>query len=100
MVESTERDTRGRWLPGQSANPATKWGPDNPPPKSPGRPKRDAWVTELEERLEDPYDQMYRQYDEQMQMMMNPYMAPAMGNMPDPLAPPRVGGPILPGPGM
>ena len=53
MAEQTERDARGRWLPGQSANPTTQWGPDNPPAKSPGRPKRDAWLGELEERLKD-----------------------------------------------
>ena len=54
MAKSTERDARGRWLPGQSANPPTQWGPGNPPAKSPGRPKKDAWLGELEGRLEDP----------------------------------------------
>ena len=49
-----ERDARGRWLPGRSANPETQWSKDNPPPKSPGRPRRDAWVAELQERLKDP----------------------------------------------
>ena len=52
--ETPDRDPNGRWLPGQSANAETKWGPKNPPPKSPGRPKRDAWVGALESRLEDP----------------------------------------------
>lgn len=54
MAKSVERDASGRWLPGESANPATQWGPDNPPAKSPGRPKKDAWLAELETRLEDP----------------------------------------------
>ena len=49
-----KRDARGRWLPGQSANPERQWSAANPPPKSPGRPKRDAWVAELQERLKDP----------------------------------------------
>ena len=53
MTEGSDRDERGRWTSGQSANPGTQWGSDNPPPKSPGRPKRDAWVTELQERLKD-----------------------------------------------
>ena len=47
-----ERDTRGRWKRGKSGSPATKWGPDNLPPKSKGRPKQEAWVAELKERLE------------------------------------------------
>ena len=54
MAESSKRDAQGRWLPGQSANPTTQWGPGNPPAKSPGRPKKDAWLCELEERLKDP----------------------------------------------
>ena len=54
MGDAAERDAQGRWRPGKSANPATQWGPDNPPPTSPGRPRRDAWLAELEERLEDP----------------------------------------------
>ena len=53
MTDEPKRDKSGRWLPGKSANEATKWGPDNPSPKSPGRPKRDAWLGELEERLKD-----------------------------------------------
>ncbi len=47
----TDRDEQGRWEPGESANPETQWGPDNPPPKSPGRPKRDAWLGPLEAML-------------------------------------------------
>jgi hypothetical protein len=54
MSDSADRDARGRWQPGQSANPDTQWGPNNPPAKSPGRPKKDAWIQELEGRLEDP----------------------------------------------
>jgi hypothetical protein len=46
------RDQQGRFLPARSGNPATQWGPGNPPPRSPGRPKRSAWVKELESRLE------------------------------------------------
>lgn len=49
-----KRDAKGRWMPGHCGNPATMWGPDCPPPKSPGRPPKDAWVRELEERLKDP----------------------------------------------
>lgn len=47
-----DRRGDGRFAPGVSGNPETQWGPDNPPPKSPGRPKRDAWVTNLEQMLE------------------------------------------------
>lgn len=54
MDPHSERDAQGRWLPGSSANPETQWSPDNPPPKSPGRPRRDAWIAELQERLKDP----------------------------------------------
>lgn len=54
MTEKAERDERGRWLPGRSASPATQWGPGRPPAKSPGRPKKDAWLAELETRLKDP----------------------------------------------
>ena len=54
MSMPARRDARGRWLPGRSANPTTQWGPDRPPAKSPGRPKRDAWLAEMEERLKDP----------------------------------------------
>jgi hypothetical protein len=45
------RDNQGRFLPERSGNPATQWGPERRPPKSPGRPKRSAWVAELEQRL-------------------------------------------------
>ncbi len=54
MPDERQRDSKGRWVPGKSANPATQWGPNNPPPKSPGRPRKDAWVEELEDRLDDP----------------------------------------------
>ncbi len=47
----SDRDSEGRWQPGESANPETQWGPDNPPPKSPGRPKKDAWLGALEAML-------------------------------------------------
>ena len=53
-TENAERDDRGRWRPGKSGHPDTQWSDDNPPPKSPGRPKKDAWLAELEGRLEDP----------------------------------------------
>ncbi len=46
------RGPDGRFAPGN--NLGIPFGPDNPPPRSPGRPKKDAWVTELEARLEDP----------------------------------------------
>ena len=49
--QTPERDARGRWR--ESGSPETRWGPGNPPPKSPGRPKKDAWVHELEHRLQD-----------------------------------------------
>jgi hypothetical protein len=42
----------GRFAPGNSLG--TPFGPDNPPPRSPGRPKKDAWLYELEQRPEDP----------------------------------------------
>ena len=54
MSDNRQRDSMGRWVPGKSANPATQWGPNNPPPKSPGRPRKDAWVEELVGRLDDP----------------------------------------------
>ena len=45
----------GKFRPGKSGNPATQWGPDNPPPRSPGRPRKNAWLNELEDKLdEDP----------------------------------------------
>jgi len=47
------RDQQGRFLPERSGNPETQWSRDNPPPKSPGRPKRSAWVKDLEKRLAD-----------------------------------------------
>jgi hypothetical protein len=50
--EQAPRERDGRFAPGRSGNPDTQWGPDNPPPRSPGRPKKDAFVHELEERLE------------------------------------------------
>ena len=53
MSDEPERDAKGRWQPGQSGSPETKWGRDNPPPTSPGRPRKDAWIGELEHRLED-----------------------------------------------
>ena len=58
MADSTrkpktpERDKRGRWKPGKSGSPETQWGPGYAPPKSKGRPRVDAWVTELKETLE------------------------------------------------
>ena len=52
--EAADRDSSGKWQPGKSGSPETKWGPSNPPPRSPGRPKKDAWLRELEGRLEDP----------------------------------------------
>lgn len=54
MSESAEREESGRWKPGSSGSPETKWGPGNPPPKSPGRPRKDAWLAELGDRLDDP----------------------------------------------
>ena len=51
-TENAERDDRGRWRPGKSGHPDTQWSDDNPPPKSPGRPKKDAWLAELEGRLD------------------------------------------------
>ena len=51
-ADESERDKQGRFAPGQSGNPDTQWGPDNPPPKSPGRPKKDAWVGNIERMLE------------------------------------------------
>jgi hypothetical protein len=47
----SDRDEQGRWQPGESASPATQWGPENPPPKSPGRPRKDAWLGALEAML-------------------------------------------------
>jgi hypothetical protein len=48
-----DRDQHGRLLPGHSVGAETRFGTSgNPPPKSPGRPKKDAWVHELEDRLE------------------------------------------------
>jgi hypothetical protein len=41
----------GRFAPGNTLG--IPFGPDNPPPKSPGRPRKDAWVKELEARLEE-----------------------------------------------
>ncbi len=46
------RTPDGRFAPGNQLG--TPFGPDNPPPKSPGRPPKDAWLHELEQRLEDP----------------------------------------------
>ena len=52
--EKPDRDPKGRWLPGQSGNSSTRWSDDSPPPRSPGRPRKDAWIAQLEERLDDP----------------------------------------------
>lgn len=46
------RDADGRFAPGNKLG--VPFGADNPPPRSPGRPKKDAWIAELEQRLEDP----------------------------------------------
>jgi hypothetical protein len=43
------RQPDGRFAPGNQLGHL--WGPDNPPPKSPGRPRKDAWVKQLEQRL-------------------------------------------------
>jgi hypothetical protein len=48
-----DRDGRGRFAPGNDAGRSTRWGADNPPPKSPGRPRTDAWVSELKDQLEE-----------------------------------------------
>ncbi len=47
-----DRNRDGRFAPGNRLG--TPFGPDNPPPKSPGRPKKGAWLRELEERVKDP----------------------------------------------
>jgi hypothetical protein len=48
-----DRDHHGRLLPGHGVGAETRFGtPGNPPPKSPGRPKKDAWVTALERMIE------------------------------------------------
>lgn len=47
-----DRTPDGRFARGNSLG--TPFGPDNPPPRSPGRPRKDAWIAELEQRLEDP----------------------------------------------
>jgi hypothetical protein len=56
MTDSnTPQDGRGRdgrFAPGKSGNPSTQWGAGNPPPRSPGRPKRDAWVGALERMID------------------------------------------------
>ncbi len=39
----------GRFAPGNTLG--TPFGPENPPPRSPGRPKKDAWVGALEAML-------------------------------------------------
>lgn len=48
-LEGRRRD--GRFAPGNTLG--IPFGPDNPPPKSPGRPRKDAWIKELEARLEE-----------------------------------------------
>lgn len=48
---SDDRYSDGRFAPGNRLG--TPFGPDNPPPKSPGRPKKGAWVRELEDRVKD-----------------------------------------------
>lgn len=47
-----DRDSDGRFAPGNRLG--TPFGPDNPPPRSPGRPRKGAWVRELEDRVKDP----------------------------------------------
>ncbi len=47
-----DRDNDGRFAPGNRLG--TPFGPHNPPPRSPGRPKKGAWVRELEDRVKDP----------------------------------------------
>jgi hypothetical protein len=49
LVPHEGRQPDGRFAPGN--NLGNPWGPDNPPPKSPGRPRKDAWVRQLEQRL-------------------------------------------------
>jgi hypothetical protein len=50
--KGADRDGRGRLLPGHAIGAQTRFGtPGNPPPKSPGRPKKGAWLRSLEARL-------------------------------------------------
>ena len=49
LVPYEGRNPDGRFAPGN--NLGNPWGPDNPPPRSPGRPRKDAWVRNLEQRL-------------------------------------------------
>jgi len=53
MATAEGREPDGRFAPGQSGNPETQWGPGNPPPRSPGRPKKDAWLGEVERMLDE-----------------------------------------------
>jgi hypothetical protein len=49
IVPHEGRNPDGRFAPGNSLG--IPFGPDNPPPKSPGRPRKGAWVKQLEQRL-------------------------------------------------
>jgi hypothetical protein len=46
------RDNGGRFAHGNALG--KPFGPNNPPPRSPGRPKKGAWLRELEDRVKDP----------------------------------------------
>jgi hypothetical protein len=49
LVPLEGREPDGRFAPGNTLG--IPFGPDNPPPKSPGRPPKGAWVRQLEQRL-------------------------------------------------
>ena len=46
-----DRNSDGSFAPGNQLG--IPFGPDNPPPRSPGRPKKGAWLRELEQRIKD-----------------------------------------------